>query len=683
MEREGSAAPPIAAKPSAVATEGVAMTPSAVAGDASAAATPGQDIGAAQTRWVRPLRLHLSIVIILLLIGISVPLMWLTYAQGRQMALATAEEQMSQLSQRTIDRYRSIFGDGYSTVTVASVLQPLLSPPSDDLKAKTDFLVKTLEGSPYTDGFYVGYPDGGFLHAVAVERNPGWAKALDVPAGTVFAVRTIDRPLSGPVQTWRFLDRGGVVIGERQTDKVSYDPRRRPWYRAASRAGAPVSVGPYVTATTGSLALTLAAPMAENRQVVAGVDLLLETISRLLARAAVSEHARGYVFDYEKKLIVHSDEAMMQQILDSYLPTPKDSGRSPVADPALEPIREQLRVISENPDRTARFEVDGEPYIARISSVGFSDLLRGNTIVIAAPLSDFTAPSQRLLTKNLAITGIVLLAGIMAALLVARLISRALLGLSEDARHIGNLDFEAPPAKRSWIAEINTLARALASAREAIRTFALYVPRELVRNIVASGQASAGKAVRQEVSVLFTDIRDFTTISEQHSPEEVVGMLSTYFDLMNPIVERHNGVIVQYLGDSIYAMWNAPVADPTHVDDACRCALELKAAIDAFNAANRQAGRPELVTRFGVHTGEAVVGSVGAQARRQYTGMGDTVNVASRLEGMNKEYGTTILVSGTVRERCTAPFAFRGLGVAKAKGRSEGIEIFELEGVAP
>jgi adenylate cyclase len=659
-----------------------AVSAGANARSSLAVASPNQNAPAAPTRWVRPLRLHLSIVIVLLLIGISVPLMGLTYEQGRRMALATAEQQMNQLSQHTIDRYRSLFNDGYSTVTVASVLKPLLSPPSVDLQAKTDFLVKTLEGSPYMDGFYVGYPDGGFLHAVAVERNPGWAEALDAPVGTVFAVRTIGRTDIGPVSTWRFLDKAGTVISERSTDKVSYDPRKRPWYRAASSGGEPVAVGPYVTATTKSLALTLAAPMAGDRKVVVGVDLLLATISRLLAREAVSENARGYVFDREKKLIVHSDEAIMGQVLEGLLATGKAGPTSTAADPALEPIREELRIITEGHDRTARFDVEGQPYIARISSVGFSDLLRGNTIVIAAPLSDFVGPSQRLLMKNLLITIIVLTAGILVALVVARLISRALLALSEDARQIGNLDFEARPAGFSWIAEINTLSRALASAREAIRTFALYVPRELVRNIVASGQANAGKAVRQEVTALFTDIRDFTTISEQHSPEDVVGMLSTYFDLMNPIVERHNGVIVQYLGDSIYAMWNAPVADPTHVDDACRCALELKAAIDAFNEANRQAGRPELVTRFGVHTGEAVVGSVGAEARRQYTAMGDTVNVASRLEGMNKQYGTTILVSGAVRERSDGSFEFRSLGVAKAKGRNEGIEIFELTGRA-
>jgi adenylate cyclase len=324
--------------------------------------------------------------------------------------------------------------------------------------------------------------------------------------------------------------------------------------------------------------------------------------------------------------------------------------------------------------------VGAEPYLAQISPVEFSGLLKGNVVVLAAPLDDFVGPSDRLLNKTLWIASILVLVGIAAALVVARLISNALFSLANEARQIGNLELDGNLATHSWIAEINVLANALASARDAIHNFALYVPRELVRRIVNSGKLAVGTALRQDVTLLFTDIRDFTTISEQHSPEEVVDMLSVYFQLMNEIVERHNGVIIQYLGDSIFGMWNAPLADQRHAENGCRCALALKAAIDDWNAVNRAAGRAELVTRFGLHTGAAVVGSVGAQSRRQYTAMGDTVNVASRLEGMNKQFGTSILASRAVEDSVREMFHFRALGLAEAKGRLEQIEIFELVG---
>lgn len=632
-------------------------------------------------RWSKPLRVYLSIAIVTLLVSISIPLMWLTYHQGRMAGIAAGEAQMRLLSLRVIDSYRSVFGDGYAAVATASVLTPFLSPPPMELPAKQDFLLRVLQSSANIDGIYVGYPGGTFVHAVNAARNPRWREVLSAPQDTVFALRTIEKSPSGTVSMWRFLNGEGMEIAERTDRNVTFDPSRRLWYRAAVKAGEQVSVGPYVSATTKSLSLTLATPMVKNKQIIAGADVLLETISHLLNREAVSENSRGYVFDGQNRLIVHSDPVIMERVLDTLSNTPR-AGNAPISDndPALEPIGALLRSNVDRETGTAMFEVGGQPYLAQISPIEFSGLLKGNTVVVAAPLDDFIGESKRFLAKTLAIAAVLVLAGMLAAVLFARLISNTLYALTGEARQIGNLEFETRTPPNSWIFEINVLANALASARDAIRTFSLYVPRELVRKIVNSGQAIVGSASRQDVTVLFTDIQDFTTISEQHSPEEVVDLLSTYFERMNALVEQHGGVIVQYIGDSIFGMWNAPVADPLHVEKGCRCALALKAAIDDLNRANRAAGRPELITRYGLHTGPAVVGSVGAQSRRQYTAMGDTVNVGSRLEGMNKQFATTILTSRAVRERVGEAFRFRGLGLAQAKGRHEQIEIFELLG---
>jgi adenylate cyclase len=236
---------------------------------------------------------------------------------------------------------------------------------------------------------------------------------------------------------------------------------------------------------------------------------------------------------------------------------------------------------------------------------------------------------------------------------------------------------------RSHVREISALAAAMAMARGAIHTFGLYVPKELVRRIIGAGEFDGRSASRQEVTALFTDIYDFTTISEQHPPEDIVAMLSGYFDIFSETVARNNGAIIQFLGDSVFAMWNAPIPDPRHAENACRCALATAARLDAFNNAQVERGLPELRTRFGIHTGPAVVGSVGASERLQYTGMGDTLNVASRLEGLNKTYGTTILVSGAVAKRCPPDLVFRALGSGEAKGRKQTIELFELVGQNP
>ena len=129
-------------------------------------------------RWARPLRLHLSVVIVILLVAISVPLMWLTYQQGTRSAIAAGDQQMRLLSRHAIDRYRSIFSDGYSAIAMTSVSEALLKAPPADQQAKTDFLIKALSGSSYIDGIYVGYPTGDFVQAVNVARNPKWREAL-------------------------------------------------------------------------------------------------------------------------------------------------------------------------------------------------------------------------------------------------------------------------------------------------------------------------------------------------------------------------------------------------------------------------------------------------------------------------------------------------------------------------
>jgi len=672
--------------------------------------TAGEQPASAMTGWVRPLRVHLSAIIVLLLIAISVPLMWLTFYEGRHAALDSATQQMRLLSRGTIDLYEGLFLDGYNIISLGAVIPALSVEPPALEDSKREILVRALQGAPNLESAYVGYPSGSFVHVMRAAGSAKWREAVSAPEGTVFGMRTVVRPKGGqPRSKWHFLDADGRLIGSGPEREVDFDPRRRPWYRAAVRAGGLASTGPYTSASTQSLTLTLAGPSQSNPGVIIGADVLLETISKMLVEHAISPNSVGYVFDANGRLIVHSDPQRMAELIDSLSGRSKEtnalamndanetaagaqssiiaqvlarirvSDAQPVAsDEILAAVQRLLPGTDGTAEELVQFSVDSSPWLARVASFGDAHLLSGYRIVIAAPVRDFTEANVELLRKTLLIASFLVICGIIVALLISRRISRALVMLAEDATQIGNLDFNHWRVSRSRISEINMLGGALSSARDAIRSFAVYVPRELVRRIVASGQATAGAASRREVTVLFTDIKDFTTISEQHSPEEVVDMLTAYFQTMNVIVQRHGGVIVQYLGDSIYAMWNAPNEDADHVVKGCLCALELKSAIEKLNEENAAAGRPRLITRFGLHTGVAVVGSVGAEDRKQYTAMGDTVNVASRLEGMNKQFGTSILASQAVRDRAGPQVGFRPLGAASAKGRHEQIEVFEL-----
>ncbi|QIG52401.1 adenylate/guanylate cyclase domain-containing protein [Nordella sp. HKS 07] len=627
--------------------------------------------------WAGPLKLHLSLLIILLLLGVALPLIWMAHQRGEAAAETAADEKMQLLSERTTDRFRIVFGDAVPLVSMAAISDAFATPPPADLPAKTRLLLEGLAGSPNLDGLYVGYGDGSFIHVVSLDNDKTWRKVLGAPAEATFALRVIARePANGNMSSvWRFLGRDGRVVAALAPTEASYDPRTRPWYQRALATPDISSVGPYVTATTRALALTLSQRHHDANGAVAGADILLATIGHFLDSEKVSPRATSFILDDTRDLLIHSDPNLMEKLLLLRGRKTRVSADDPnISDATIAAARSALPAA----EGSFVFEVAGEPYLGQAAPITFSPLLAGNTLVITAPLSDFTAANEELLRRALVVSGLLLAIGIIAAILIARLITRSLSSLTEDAMRLSDFEFGKAAPESTYIREINSLSAAIAAARDAIRSFALYVPRELVRKIVTSRGDSQSGAARQEVTVMFTDIRDFTTISERHSPEEVVAMLSTYFELMNKGVERHKGAIIQFLGDSVFAMWNAPVPDPDHAGNACRCALDLAAALIQFNAGQRAEGRPEFVTRFGLHSGAAVVGSVGAERRLVYTAMGDTVNVASRLEGINKEFGTTIMTSRALKDRCEGNFIFRRLGFHQAKGRAEKVELFEL-----
>ncbi|MEX2696958.1 adenylate/guanylate cyclase domain-containing protein [Rhizobium mongolense] len=630
--------------------------------------------------WAVPLRLHLSVIILALLACTSLPLIWITYTQGKFAALSTGEAQMRQLGLRAIEDYRNVFHGGYSAVVTASAVSEMLTAPPNDVQAKQNFLLKLLQSSFRVDGVYAGYADGGFVQAVDVATNPETRASLRAPPEAAYAMRVVSTVYGAPSTTWAFYDTEMRLLVRRADRDDIFDPRIRPWYLAAVGEGEIVSVGPYVSASTHFLTMTIATPAGTNHRVVIGADVMLVTLGELIDVSALSEHARGYVFDQEGDLIVHSDKTLMSEVR-SRLRRGREVSTAELAqaDPALPAVTNLVTAGGTmGSGKVVHFQVRGRHYLAQIFREAVADLSSGYTVVIAAPLEALVAPVEERLKRNLAIAAACLAFGILTAIVISRLVSRSLYLLADEATHMGKLEFGESGVSHSWISEVNALAKALNSARHAIRTFSVYVPRELVRRIVIAGQAAVGAAVRQDITVLFTDIRDFTTISEENSPEEVVALLSGYFEALNEIVERHGGTIVQYLGDGVLAMWNAPLHDLHHVENACYCALAMKDAIDAMNAANDADGRPVLITRFGLHTGQAVVGSVGAETRRQYTAIGDTVNIASRLEGLNRQYGTTILVSGAVRDAVGETFELVAVGIVSVKGRTGQTELFEL-----
>jgi adenylate cyclase len=187
---------------------------------------------------------------------------------------------------------------------------------------------------------------------------------------------------------------------------------------------------------------------------------------------------------------------------------------------------------------------------------------------------------------------------------------------------------------------------------------------------------------RRTLTVLFTDLRGFTTFSEVVDPEVLGSVISRYLDAMTSVVFRHGGTLDKFIGDAVMAMWNAPLDDPEHASRACAAALEMQATLEQLNDEWQAQGLPRQYMRIGINTGPASVGNMGSSRRFAYTALGDAVNLAARLEPLNNEYGTRICMSQATLDAAGGRGAFiaRYLDLVAVKGKREAVPVYELLG---
>lgn len=185
---------------------------------------------------------------------------------------------------------------------------------------------------------------------------------------------------------------------------------------------------------------------------------------------------------------------------------------------------------------------------------------------------------------------------------------------------------------------------------------------------------------RKQVTVFFSDIRDFTKFSEGHTPEEVVEMLNEYFQIMVSIVTANHGVVDKFVGDALMAIWGAPKTTGTDSFFAVKAALEMRSALAQLNTKRLSRGQTAIKIGMGIHSGPAISGTIGSTERMEYTVIGDTVNMASRIESSTKAFGTDLLVSATTSQELSKNYGFDFAGAAEVKGKSEAIKMFKVKG---
>jgi adenylate cyclase len=215
--------------------------------------------------------------------------------------------------------------------------------------------------------------------------------------------------------------------------------------------------------------------------------------------------------------------------------------------------------------------------------------------------------------------------------------------------------------------------------RKVSRLFGRYVSKDVYSHLMANPDTAQLGGNRRDMTVLFSDIRGFTAVTERGDPEALVAQLNEYFTAMVDIVFRHHGTLDKFVGDMVMALFSAPMEDGDHAEHAVQTAVEMVQMLGTLNRAWAAAGKPVLDIGIGVNSGDMIAGNIGSSAVMSYTVIGDNVNLGARLESLNKDYGTRIIISDATRIRLASHYALRPLGDVVVKGKSTPVAIFEVQ----
>lgn len=429
--------------------------------------------------------------------------------------------------------------------------------------------------------------------------------------------------------------------------------------------------------------VTVARRIEETPGGMLTANVSLARLSRFFAEQDFASGAETFIFAGNGQILAHADAAETLQSP----PDPRWS-RALTADAAGSGslmTRELIRLYlsGEAPSiRRMEFDVGGKMHVGKVGPVPIPHG-RGEYLAVVAPIDDLVRPVILARNRNI-FSGLGLMALSLPALLwLARWLARPLSEIAAEMVKIAKLDIESGGLAASRIEEIASLADSLDKMKFALRIVYCYVPRSLVKNTVAKGKMPELGGERRSITLLFTDVRDYTTVAETLPPEDLMIRTSLYFEEITRGVAARCGSIDKFMGDGAMAIWNAPVIDEQHTFNACLAALEIRDALVVFNDELKRNKFPPMYTRFGLHTGDAVVGNVGSSDRMNYTAVGATVNMAARLESLNKFYGTTILTSEYVMLQMNEKFVFRPVDVVAPKGYASTIGVYELVGGQP
>ncbi|WP_210497018.1 adenylate/guanylate cyclase domain-containing protein [Microvirga antarctica] len=617
-----------------------------------------------------------ALVFMIIVLAISGALIGYNHVQLTRLTFSDAEEDFQRITTTIREEISGSLKVAGSVLDTASLTVDADLPLEDLAKVLTGVLGDLDDVLPAAMGIFVGRSDGTHVVVQSLDgtRPPEIGPGLPDAAYAFMIVENTD---AGPTARWIVIDKDGRELRRVPPQPTTFDPRKRPWYAASLAKMGSILTPPYRFANVPEAGITLARQARRTPGAVFGIDMTLASLDQYLDKLRFPEELELLVFDSAGSLIAHPRGGSLRKIrqadLVDRLLTVDDLGS-----PLLSGMYRNFQAVGGSRPRSSSFVVDGESYFGRSERVGegVDDLF----ISLAIPYDTMLKPAALIASKLLLVSGASVLVAMLIVLLASRRLALPLRRATEDIRRIMKFEFGHGRRPESRVMEVRELSRAIDTLELVLSNFMRYVPTALVRGIIGRRFSSDLGGIRQPITVLFSDVAGFTTMAESLDPEQVMAKTSRYFSEIGAELVRSGATIDKYIGDSVMAFWNAPEQHADHVALGCLGALRAARCLDRLNAAFVAEGGRPMPTRFGIHTGDAVVGNVGSVDRMNYTALGHTVNMASRFEALNKQYGTLILVSEDVRRAAGDSFLFRFVDRAIPQGAHMAIALYELIG---
>jgi len=505
-----------------------------------------------------------------------------------------------------------------------------------------------------------------------------------MPEGTI-NTKIIDRsktPVSG---YWRIWDKNGTLRETKTIEPghkdLDYDARTRPWYKGAKESKGSFWTDPYILFSDQAPGITTAYPIMDSEGEVLGVlslDIALNQLSTFLRQLKIGKTGIAYIIGSKKEIIAYPDPSRLVK------PIVKENGEKGLGSVNIDEmgiawVEESFRAYMKSKSDRFEFEAGGKRYLGSFTNIGAA-LGKDWKIAVVVPENDFLERLIHMRRVVILISSVILLISVFIANLIARGISRPIAALTKEAKKIEKFELDEGSLPASTIKEIQQLNNSMFSMKLGLKTFEKYVPSELVRELIRTGQGAKLGGGSVELTIFFSDIQGFTNITETVDTEVLMNQLFEYNNELTNIIKAHKGTIDKYIGDSIMAFWGAPTPIADHAYLACSAALLCHRKLKVLNEKWEQEGKSILITRMGMNTGKTIVGNMGSNERMNYSVLGDSVNLASRVEGVNKNYGTHVIITHSTYKQVSDRFVCRLLDIVAVKGKTEGVKIYELIG---